>query len=185
MGRFFYFCIMLDKKELTIIGTMGKPHGVAGESSVRLLPGLESAELTPSFIFIEIDGGPVPFRVENYRYKNDDILLVKLPLLNHEDKIRQLINCNVFISPAEISTPSADFNSPETFSGYKVVDQTAGLLGKISHIQDISGNPLFIIETSKGEEIMIPATEDFIVNIDDSKKMIEMDIPEGLVNVNE
>lgn len=176
---------MLDKKDFTLIGSMGKPHGVAGEASVRLSPQMDNAEPTPSFIFIEVDGGLVPFRVESYRYKADDILLVKLPLLHHEDKIKKLVNFDVFISPSEVNPGAANMNNPETFSGYEVVDQKNGPLGKVNHIQDISGNPLFIIENSKGEEIMIPVAEEFILNIDDRQKVIEMDIPEGLLDLNE
>jgi len=174
---------MLDKKDFIFAGTIGKPHGISGETSIRLNGGVSTHEIEPDFIFIEIDNELVPFRVSNSRYKKDEILLVKLPLLATEEKIRLLMDCNVFIHPGEITKPSSDLNQLDAFTGYALRDVNTGTVGEITGIQDISGNPLFIVNGATGE-ILIPVAEDLVVEIDDQKREVLMDIPDGLLDIN-
>lgn len=175
---------MLKKSEFTHIGKLSKPHGVSGEVAIRLLPEIADNDLHPSFIFPDIDTGLVPFRVSEYRYKGDDVLLVKLPLLETEEDIRKLMGTDIYVAPHEVSGPSASTNNINTFNGFKATDINEGELGIIDSIQDISGNPLFIINGKRGE-LMIPVAEEFIVNIDEDAKTIELNIPEGLLDLNE
>ncbi len=51
-------------------------------------------------------------------------------------------------------------------------------------INDLTENVLFIVE-HEGEEIMIPAADDLILDIDDENETILMDLPQGLVNFDE
>ena len=51
-------------------------------------------------------------------------------------------------------------------------------------INDLTENVLFIVE-HEGEEIMIPAADDLILDIDDENETILMDLPKGLVNFDE
>ena len=41
-------------------------------------------------------------------------------------------------------------------------------------------NTLFVVDY-KGEELLIPAQEDFIIDIDRKHKVITVDLPEGLL----
>jgi 16S rRNA processing protein RimM len=175
---------MLKKSDFTHIGKLSKPHGISGEVAIRLSPEIIDSNLHPSFIFQDIDNGLVPFRVSEFRYKGDDVLLVKLPLLEAEEDIRKLMGTEIYIAPNEISGSSANLDSINTFNGFIVTDINEGELGIIDSIQDISGNPLFIINGEKGE-LMIPVAEEFIVNIDEDAKTIELNIPEGLLDLNE
>ena len=51
-------------------------------------------------------------------------------------------------------------------------------------INDLTENVLFIVE-HEGKEIMIPAADDLILDIDDENETILMDLPQGLVNIDE
>jgi len=69
--------------------------------------------------------------------------------------------------------------------GYTAIDQTHGELGKIEDIDEqVGANPLFIIDKN-GEELLIPITDDFIVNVDDQNRTVTFNLPEGLVDMNE
>ncbi len=56
------------------------------------------------------------------------------------------------------------------FTGFTVIDTALGKLGRITEIDDTTVNVLFIITTSNGEELLIPATDDFVENIDEEGK---------------
>lgn len=174
---------MLEKSQYIKAGIVARPHGVSGETAIRLSPDIELNEIRPSFIFIEINNGLVPFRVTSLRYKSDDVILVKLPLLSAEEEIRKVMESMVYLDPQDVSDSGTDLSNLSAFNGFEVKDLTAGFIGKITGIQDISANPLFIIGGSNGE-VLIPVTEDFIVSIDDENQIVEMNIPEGLLDIN-
>lgn len=57
-----------------------------------------------------------------------------------------------------------------------------GLLGKIVDVDEATINVLFVIEQENGEELLLPAHEEFIMGLDKAKKEITVDIPEGLLD---
>jgi 16S rRNA processing protein RimM len=99
---------MLNKEDFIEAGSIAKPHGVSGEIAIRLNPQIEIQEEGPEFIFVDIDGGLVPFRVSSFRYKSDDVILVGLPLLKEEVKIKTLANHPVYLAPTNVSLESRD-----------------------------------------------------------------------------
>jgi 16S rRNA processing protein RimM len=68
--------------------------------------------------------------------------------------------------------------------GYKVFIQGDKLIGSIKEVIPNSGQWLLNIISSKNKEILIPFHEHFIVITDKRKKIIVMNIPEGLIEIN-
>ena len=68
--------------------------------------------------------------------------------------------------------------------GYTIIDSHFGRLGKIIAIDDQTINVLFIVE-HQGRELMIPAADDFVEDIDDEECTITMNLPQGLINLDE
>ena len=59
-----------------------------------------------------------------------------------------------------------------------------GLIGEVRYIDDSTMNTLMTVDTPSGE-VYIPYNEDFIREINDDDETIIMDLPEGLVQLNE
>ena len=57
-----------------------------------------------------------------------------------------------------------------------------GRLGEIVAVDDSTMNVLFAIEREDGEEILLPAHEEFIVKIEKKKRVVTVDVPEGLLD---
>jgi len=68
--------------------------------------------------------------------------------------------------------------------GYKVEDKNHGSLGEISNVIEHPGNILMCIE-GDFNEILIPMIDAFILDIDHNKKLIRVDTPEGLIELNQ
>ena len=52
---------------------------------------------------------------------------------------------------------------------------------KVVDVDDATMNVLFVIE-KEGEELLLPAHEEFILDIDKAQKVLTVDIPEGLLD---
>ena len=67
--------------------------------------------------------------------------------------------------------------------GYQLFDTKIGLIGSIEQVNDYAGNLIFQL-TYKGQEILIPFNEDFLVRIDEKKQEIELECPQGIFDLN-
>ena len=64
--------------------------------------------------------------------------------------------------------------------GFDIVDSSNGkIVGKIAAIDDTTANILFELE----DGTLIPANDDLVKDIDTEQQQIKMDIPEGLLEI--
>ena len=66
--------------------------------------------------------------------------------------------------------------------GFQVLDINHGKLGEIVNVDESTMNVLFAIEQEDGEEILLPAHEEFIMKIEKKKRVITVAVPEGLLD---
>ena len=57
------------------------------------------------------------------------------------------------------------------------------MVGTIDSVDDSTANILFEVTTEEGREVLIPASEDLIKDVDTNKKEIKIDLPEGLLDL--
>ncbi len=66
--------------------------------------------------------------------------------------------------------------------GFEVFDQTHGLIGTVQTIIDQTSQPIIQIDF-EGKEILIPVTDEIILNVDRDKKCMEIKAPDGLIEI--
>jgi 16S rRNA processing protein RimM len=69
------------------------------------------------------------------------------------------------------------------FVGFRMEDVRHGELGEVVEVDTATVNTLFVVEQEDGEELLVPAQEEFIVEINQEKKLITVELPEGLLNL--
>lgn len=75
---------------------------------------------------------------------------------------------------------SDDIPTWNYFIGFKVEDVNHGELGEIVAVDDSTMNVLFAIEKD-GEELLLPAHEEFIIKLDKKKRLLTVEVPDGLI----
>jgi 16S rRNA processing protein RimM len=172
---------MISREDILWVGHTQKPYGIRGEIMV-LFQKAEYADIDAEYYFLEIDGIPVPFFVEEFTFTTDVSARVKFEDVNDEKTASRYVNLEVFL-PREVVHAGYMPNSDdrESFVGYTIVDQHGETLGVIREVDRTTLNVLFIVQ-QEARELLIPATEDFIVAIDTEKKILEMFLPEGLTD---
>ncbi len=171
---------MIEYSDSTQIGFLQKPHGVKGEIALTLGEGIYAENIDPEFLLLDIDNGLVPFYVESYRVKSNKSIYIKLETVDSENKAKDLSGTQVYLDKDDLE--ESDEYIPIALKGYKVNDKIKGYVGTIIDLQEISDNPIFILDY-EGKEVLMPIHEDFILNIDDGNKTLETQLPEGLVDL--
>jgi 16S rRNA processing protein RimM len=172
---------MISEKDIIKIGSTQKPYGIKGEI-VILFSREEFAEADSEYYFLMIDGIPVPFFIEEFTFTTDRSASVKFEDIEDEKDASKYLNLDVYIPRSILTEENPEIEeSWHLFVGYDIVDQSGNMIGTISDVDDSTLNVLFIL-SKDDKELLIPATEDFIIMIDDENKVIEMNLPEGLID---
>ena len=162
---------------------MGKAHGLKGEINFQFTDDVwDRADC--DYIICEVDSILVPFFIEEYRFRSDSTAIMKFEDLDNADAIQFLVNSNVFFEKKYQEELDEDEVSLHYFIGFKMTDgDNDKEIGTIIDIDDKTDNWLFIVERPDGNEMMIPAHEEFIQEIKQEEKTMVMDLPIGLLDL--
>ena len=178
---------MIEAKDIAEVGQFFKTHALKGE--LNAVFDIDAGGLTPETpLVVDMDGIFVPFFIEGIRSKGARASLVKLQGVDSEAEARDFVNKAIYIRCADCEMLSGDDADEEggyadEFIGYTVCDAVHGEIGTIGDVDLSTQNALFIVDNPEGT-VYIPISEDFIDNIDTENRVIRMNLPEGIVNLN-
>ena len=173
---------MITKDQVYIIGQITKPHGLKGEVSMNFDDDIFDRVDCP-YLICEVDGLLVPFFIEEYRFKTDSSALIKFMDIDTAEQAQRLIGSTVYFENKYIEEGDEEEVSLNYFIGFTVNDGSIPV-GTIIDIDDQTENWLFVVERGDNE-LLIPAHEEFITDIDHKNRTITMDLPNGLINLND
>lgn len=170
----------MDYQYDILLGEITKTSGFEGAVLVKLekrfienIPAMES-------VFLEIEGRPVPFLISSFEYSGSDVLRLTFGGYESVEKVSEFKGCSVYLTTA---SEEEDNNENLQLEGYSVCDSHGKSLGKIKEVIENPGNLLLRI-VSGGKEMLVPLHEDLIVKMNKRKKILFMEIPEGLTDIN-
>ena len=169
---------MIKREDVYKIGRLGKAHGVKGEVSFQFTDDIFDS-VDADYLVLDVDGILVPFFMEEYRFRNDSVCLVKFCDVDTQQRAQELTGCDVYF-PRALAEEAEETPSLSSLVGFEIVRVSDSFaIGKITAIDDTTQNILFELE----DGTLIPASDELIENIDVSKKEIIMNIPEGLLDI--
>lgn len=132
-------------------------------------------------LFVDLGGTLTPFFVSSARFSPPAAIVVELEDVDG-DLARQLVGNDVYLPLAALPKLSGKKFYFHEVIGYEVVDKTKGSIGIIESSFDRSTQPVLMVMQGK-TEILIPVTDDFIVSVDRDNKILNLDLPEGLIDL--
>ena len=173
---------MIKKEDVYKIGKLGKPHGVKGEVSMMFTDDIFD-RVEADYLILLIDGILVPFFMEEYRFRNDEQVLMKFVDIDTEAKARELTGCEVYFQRVQDDRHVGEASWAELI-GYALVDATQDVVvGTITHVDDTTINILFEVETADGREVLIPASDELIEQVDKAGHRIHVRVPDGILEL--
>ena len=168
---------MIKEDEVYKIGRIGKPHGISGEVTLRFSDDVFD-RVDADYLVLMVDGILVPVFIEEYRFRSDEVALVKFEDIDTKDRASELTGCDVFF-PRHLADAGDDVLTWSQIVGYDIVDVLSDkTIGRIEAVDETTINTL--LELSDGT--LIPAADEFIEDIDHEERKLMMRLPEGLVN---
>jgi 16S rRNA processing protein RimM len=186
IALFYNFVVnmnLLSKSDCTEVGYIQKPHGLKGEVILAFEPQFGETFEDLELILVDIDGGLVPFFIEEegLRFKNDESAICKLSFIDTLSRAKELVGSRVFVLEHEV-IESDDQGVASVLIGMVAFDAKFGKIGRIGRVDDFSGNLVITVNHPRAE-IMIPLSDEVISAIDEEKREIHLDCPNGLIEI--
>lgn len=168
-------------------GHVSRTHGVDG--TVLIVPIAETA--VESF-FDEIEivrlqnerGDLIPARISSAGFKKKDdriAFFVKFEHINDRNKAEELTGSPVFVEKEEISRFITE-NDP--LVSFDVLNTRNMVLGKVESVIQNPAHPILEVSSKKGK-LLIPFVDEYVVDIDESKKLIRCKNTNRLASIND
>jgi len=171
----------MDYNESFKIGYITKTRGLKGE--VQLFFEFNDPELLDlDLIFIEINRQLVPFFVSSYKLQSNNTGYFFLEDIDHIDKAQELLRKSVFLPNSKMPEREEGEFLIEDLKGFNVFDSNYGELGIILEINEYPQQ--FVASVSyKSQEILFPLSDDFIEEIDEERKELHINLPDGFLDI--
>ncbi len=178
---------MITREELIAIGHYNKPHGVAGEISATVDVDLDVLQQL-SCLVSDMDGIYVPFFINSCRPKGAETVLLTVDGFDSQQEVARLVNHDIYALKRDYRQESDDADADgyplDYFIGFELQDSDGTVVGQITDVDEQTENAIFIIDRD-GSQLMVPATDELIVEFDLDKRLMVMDLPQGLLELNE
>ena len=172
----------IDKNDFFPIGSIVKPHGLKGDMILEVEEGFEGILEDSAYLLVEVEGGLVPFFISEtgINFRTATSISLAFDDLDSAEKVRTYCGCQIFLHKDAVQEEVIEeFNE---LMGVVVFDKDRGKLGEIIRVDDFSGNVVLTIQYGT-HEILIPLSEELIIQFDQDKKELYLDCPDGLIDL--
>ena len=163
------------------IGTVVSKHGYKGDIKISVSSNNLDTFPDLKYLFIDLYGCFIPFKIDNVRSFSKNVLIVKLKEISSEDEVNEVIHKNIYVDSAEMESNIDSGFFYNDLINFEVITDSKKI-GRIENINSKLPQPVFeIIYDSR--KVLIPIHEDLIKKIDKKKRIIYLDIPNGLLEI--
>ncbi|MDA3035971.1 MAG: ribosome maturation factor RimM [Actinomycetota bacterium] len=161
-----------------VVGRIGRAHGVLGEATIEVRTDDPEQRFTVGGKLTTNSGQELT--IKSARWHNQ-ILLLSFEGINNRDQIESLKD-ELISSEVDFSNLAPGEYHYQQLLGSKVFLQTGELIGNVTEIVALPGQDLLAVD-HLGREVLIPMVKAIITSIDIANKKIEINPPEGLLDV--
>ncbi len=171
----------MTKNECFNLGYISKRVGNFGELAFVLDVDNPKSYQKLETVFVELNNTLVPFFIKKIQLRGNTAV-VTIEGIDTIEKAEEITKSSLYLPleflPKLIGKKFYFHEMP----GYSVIDKTYGAIGIIEKILDFPQQAIFQIKYGE-HEILIPARDEFILTVDRLKKQIELDAPQGLIDI--
>ena len=173
----------MNKEDCFYLGIIARKHSYKGE--VVIVVDSDEPELYANIdaVFIDFNNKLIPFFVENILLQKGNQLRIKFEDIDDEESVADILKRDTYLPLELLPKLEGDKFYYHEVIGFTIEDINYGKVGMITSINDYTAQALFVIKTDN-KEILIPLIDKFIQKVDRNQKVITVETPEGLIQMN-
>lgn len=162
------------------IGVVTKPHGLKGE--VKVYPTTSDPERFKDCdeVYLVTKKDVLTLHVTGVKYFKNQVIL-KFKEYDRIEDVEAYHNCDLMVTRDQ----AIELEEGEYFlydvPGCKVYDEDENEIGEVTDVLETGANPVFVIKTTDGKEVLFPVIDDCILSVDIANRRVNAHIMEGLM----
>jgi len=169
------------KDEFFYLGTLTKPFGLKGDLCAFFDTDNPENYTQLDAIFLDLDGEKIPYTVENISYRGNNQFVIKFDAIG-PDECREFAQVELYLPLSQLPPLTGNRFYFHEVIGFSVIDDRLGEIGTCQDFLEVSNNPIMQVDHN-GTEILIPASQQFITEVDRENHILHVSTPEGLVEI--
>ena len=113
---------------------------------------------------------------------SDRFVFLKFDEINNREQAENLRDCEILIEKSDLLELKDQEYFIHDLIGCQVCTNDEQEIGKLVQISQFSSNDVYVVKDKQGKEILIPAISEVIRQIDLKKKIITIQLLEGLLD---
>ena len=163
------------------LGKVYKPNGYKGKVNIYLDVDNPLEYESLKMVFLDKNGMLIPYFIKNIHILNNKAV-VEFQDVDSIEKAELISNSDLYLPLSELpELTGIQFYFHEVI-GFSVVDKTKGELGAIRKIFEYPSQAVIQVFYQE-KEILIPINPHVIIQVDREKKEIQIDAPDGLIEL--
>ena len=170
----------VKKKGHVLIGEIVGIHGLKGTNRIRSYADSLSVFKPGRSIIVRENGGQEKSREIQWVKPHTGKALISFKGIIERYQAQALIGAVLFVPEEELPELGEDTHYWFDLIGMAVYTTENNYLGRIESIIETGSNDVYVVQDDK-KEVLIPALESVVLDIDTKEKRMQVDLPEGLV----
>ncbi len=169
---------------MALVGRIARVHGLRGQVIINPTTDFPESRFSPGSVVFRAapGGGPQPLRVVSVRFHRDR------PIVGFEgvqtiELAEPLVGAELKVPVEWLQALPAGTYYQHDLVGCRVETRSGTTVGEVARVEGEAGASRLAIG-SGDEELLVPLAADICVSIDVAKKVIVIEPPEGLLDVN-
>ncbi len=167
----------IQRKDFLEVGSVVKVHGTKGELKFTLSRTIKLKE----WAFLEFRGKPVPFYVQGTKADFDDEIILKLQGIDSIEMANPFMGKTLLLPKKNVG--KAEEDDALHLEEYLLIDAELGELGRVIEMVEYPYQTLAKI-IWQSREVLVPMVDEIVLEINDKKKTVLVQLPEGLLEIN-
>ena len=163
------------------VGIISSTHGVRGE--VKVFPTTDDMKRFKKLKDVLVDTGNeyLTLQVEGVKFFKQFAILKFKGYDNIDDIVKYQGN-GLFVTRENAVKRQKDEYFIAEVIGLKVVNEDVSFTGVLKDVMETGANDVYVVESSDGKEVLIPAIKDCILKVDFEKEQILVHLLDGLLD---
>ena len=167
-----------DVMEKIEIGKIVNAVGLKGEVKVYNYSDSADIYMETQYLYAEDE----MLEVENVRLQKN-VVIVKFAEINDRNASEAMKGKTLYITEEDLPELTQGQFYVRDLIGMTMVDSKGDILGKVTDVIQNTAQDIFEVEKKDGKKFLVPKVDEFVKNIDAEKKLIEVSLIEGLMDL--
>ncbi len=159
------------------VGKLRRPHGLHGEILMDVLTDFPERLRVGMHLYVGERHNPLKLRSKRWQ---EPAMLVAFDEYHTPEEVGELRNELVYtLSKQSPTLEEGEFYHHQVI-GLRAVEETGRFLGTVSEVISTGANDVFVVKRDRGPDLLLPATDEVVRNIDLEKGEMLVHLLPGL-----